>query len=156
MMPDHPPVDLLAVSSPATVAAHEDSTRKWARYQKAKYWAIGLGVCVIVALVVVVTILVALVYAGNEKLTKQSGQLVVLAKQNHDNLAATQQAVGILVDCTTPGHKCYEQGQQATRTAVEGLNAAANARELCAHDLNNDTVDKLTACVIRTLSGTPP
>ena len=151
MMPDTPPVELLAVSSPATVAAHEDSTRKWARYQKAKYWAIGLGVAVVVALVVVVTILSALVYAGNEKLTRQGAALVGLAKQNHDNLAATQQAVTILIDCTTPGHKCYDQGQQSTRTAVQGLIKAGNASELCGHDPANDTLDKLTACVIATL-----
>ena len=86
--------------------------------------------------------------------------LLGYGKQNHDNTEAlkvqgaqTQQAVQILIDCTTPGHGCYEKGQQGTRTAVQGLNKAASATALCARDLGNDTLAKMEDCVSSTLAG---
>lgn len=156
MMPDVAPVALPPQPSPETIAAHEDSTRKWRRFQRAKYWAIGLGTALIVVLIITVVIMVAVLLGLVKRVDNQTTLLVALGKANKDNTTATKQAVGILLDCTTPGHACYEQGQQSTRTAVQALNDAANARELCAHDLSNDTVDKLTACVIATLKNGHP
>jgi hypothetical protein len=36
-----------------------------------------------------------------------------------------------LIDCTTPGHACYEQGQTQTASAVETLVASAIAANAC-------------------------
>jgi len=152
MTPDSPPVALPPVSSPETVAAHEDSERKWRRYQKAKYFAAGFGAFLGVVVAVAMVVLVAVVIGQNEKILGLTKQVVGLTSETHDTSRATQQAVQILIDCTTPGHHCYEQGQQSTRTAVQGLNAAANAREICANDLANDTVEKLEACMVDKLA----
>src|SRR4029077_17808537 len=128
--------------SPETVHAHDVSWRKWRRYQRWKYVAMLLGGVLLGLMVCAVIVLVVVVIGQNSK-------LVTLAKQNHDNTENTPKAVQILVDCTTPGHSCYEKGQQSTRTAVQGLNAAADARAICAQDTANDTVTKLEASRVK-------
>lgn len=140
MLPDAPPAEVPAAASPATMAAHEDSRRKWNRWQHWKYVAFGVGGFMVGLIAVAIVILLAVVLNQNQK-------LLDLTNQVKNNTQTTKQAVQILIDCTTPKHPCYEQGQQATRTAVQALNAAGSAQVFCGKDPANDTLEKLEACV---------
>ena len=152
MSPDAPPIEPPATASPETLALHETSQRKWNRYQHWRYLSVVIGAMLLALIGGALIVLVVVVIGQNSRIYGLTQQLATLGRQNHDNTEATKQAVQILIDCTTPGHDCYEKGQQSTRTAVQGLNAAADARAICAQDVTNDTVTKLEACMVDKLA----
>lgn len=54
-----------------------------------------------------------------------------------------------LVDCTTPGHDCYDRGTQATKAAVTQLNHVIILASSCAATLPNPTPANVQSCVLR-------
>lgn len=53
--------------------------------------------------------------------------LVVIALQNNANGKATRDATATIQDCTTPGGRCYDRGQNSTGQAVAQIVAEVNA-----------------------------
>lgn len=63
-------------------------------------------------------------------------------------LQATRKGTDRLVDCTTPGGKCYEQGRSATGGAVGTINKVTISAIYCSGKLGPAaTVAALNACV---------
>lgn len=55
----------------------------------------------------------------------------------------------ILVDCTTPGHQCYEQARSANSGAVGTINRSTIAAIYCSGKLGpTATVSQLQFCVL--------
>jgi hypothetical protein len=138
--PSEQPEDLPVAPSMATRMSAHRARKKWRVLQRVKVISISALVVAVVLVVAFQAVAISLLLGygrANHDNTEQTKQ----------NTAQIQQAVQILIDCTTPGHSCYEKGQQNTRTAVQGLNAAADARAICAQDTSNDTIDKLEACM---------
>jgi hypothetical protein len=143
--PSVPPEDLPVEPSMATRMSAHRARRKWRVLQRIRLIGIIALTVAIVAVLVFQVVGVSL--------------LLGYGKSNHDNTSQTkqntaqiQQAVQILIDCTTPNHPCYEKGQQNTRTAVQGLNAAADARAICAQDTANNTIELLESCMVGKLA----
>jgi len=91
---------------------------------------LALGVAVAVALAFIVL-------AQGYQLQKLGG-VAADTKRNSDRL----------VDCTTPGGKCYEQGRSATSGAVGTINRITIAAVYCSGKLGlSATIGDLTACV---------
>lgn len=57
----------------------------------------------------------------------------------------------ILIDCTTPGHKCYEDGQARARTFGANIQLIVVLAAACAKQPQNVTVEQIQACVVKGL-----
>jgi hypothetical protein len=91
-----------------------------------------------VALAVAVGVVLAMIVIG------QAVQLQKLGKIASDTRVGTER----LVDCTTPGGKCYEQGRSTTTGAVGSINKVTVATVYCSGKLGpKATIDQLNACV---------
>jgi hypothetical protein len=55
----------------------------------------------------------------------------------------------VLIDCTTPGHPCYERGQQATATAIKQIVEAQTVAAWCG--AHRPTLAGARACTARHL-----
>jgi Na+-translocating ferredoxin:NAD+ oxidoreductase RnfG subunit len=75
--------------------------------------------------------------------------LTLLARQqaNHQAQLRQQQILTILVNCTTPGHKCYDDGQKRTGALIKELEETAVLANLCAAHHPNSTRRELEACI---------
>lgn len=66
----------------------------------------------------------------------------------NDTRANTQ----TLINCTTPGHQCYEQGRSATSGAVGTIAKVVVAASFCEKNLvHGSTQDQIQKCVNATL-----
>lgn len=70
--------------------------------------------------------------------------IFVRADSSHDTLVTVE-------DCTTPGHKCYEDGVKRTREAVVQLEKIIIAANFCTRDLSNRTPGQVSECVRKVL-----
>lgn len=52
-----------------------------------------------------------------------------------------------LVDCTTPGHACYDSGQKQTGQAVKTLNQVTEAAVICADAPGVITKPEMESCI---------
>jgi hypothetical protein len=68
--------------------------------------------------------------------------VIYLARQDRSHETLTR-----LVDCTTPGHSCYDKGQVSQQKAILELEQIVIAANFCTRDTKNDTVQKVTMCV---------
>lgn len=59
----------------------------------------------------------------------------------------------LIADCTTPGGKCYEEGQSSTNKAVTSISQVVIATKICSLDPKNNTIDALTVCVRKAVGG---
>lgn len=60
----------------------------------------------------------------------------------------TRRGADRLVDCTTPGGKCFEQGRSATSGAIGTINKATIATVYCNNNLGpKATIAQLSSCV---------
>lgn len=80
------------------------------------------------------------------------GSVVLISQYELQRLgsvaADTKRNSDRLVDCTTPGGKCYEQGRSTTSGAVGTINRVAITVEYCAGHLGpSATIAALNACV---------
>jgi hypothetical protein len=92
----------------------------------------------VVAFVAAVMAVLVMVVVG------QAVQLQKLGKIANDTRAGTDR----LVDCTTPGGKCYEQGRSTTSGAVGSINKVTVAAIYCSGKLGpKATLDQLNVCV---------
>jgi hypothetical protein len=64
---------------------------------------------------------------------------------SRDLLEKIDNSNSILIDCTTPGHKCYDDGQKATSDAVGQINRIIILASFCAQD--NHTLVDIQLCV---------
>ena len=154
MKPDVAPAALPPEPSPETLAAHHKSQKKWQLFQRVKSLLFVIGGILVGALLVVVTILVSVIVSQNKKLSDQGSQLIDIANTNKANGVATRQATQILVDCTTPGHPCYERSKATTKDTVEQLTKTNAAIDLCVRDHPEYvTIKDLEGCVSDRLAG---
>lgn len=72
-------------------------------------------------------------------------QIYQLAQQNN-------QLNERIVDCTTPGRLCFEDGQKRTADAVALLNRYTEAAVVCADATGVQSREEVRACIIRTLA----
>lgn len=56
-----------------------------------------------------------------------------------------------LVDCTTPGHACYDEGQKRTGQAVVTLNEVTKAAVICADQPGVITQATMESCLNKQL-----
>jgi hypothetical protein len=79
------------------------------------------------------------------------GTLVYLAVRNGQLITTVRQGNARLVDCTTPGGKCYERGNRQTGQAVTGITDVELAANYCAAQLTRPFTDAkfavFTECV---------
>jgi hypothetical protein len=69
-------------------------------------------------------------------------------QQLHGVAIDTKRNSDRLVDCTTPGGKCYEQGRSTTTGAVGSINKVTVAAIYCSGKLGpKATIDQLNSCV---------
>ena len=80
--------------------------------------------------------------------------LIYKADSNHDllddvhkNTTTLQQALTILVDCTTPHHRCYDVAQKKTGDAVGQINQVVVLAAFCADQPGLQTIPEIEACV---------
>lgn len=91
------------------------------------------------ALAVGIAILLAYLTVNSQVQLQQLGKVASDTKTNSDRL----------VDCTTPGGKCYEQGRNATSGAVGTINKVTVSAIYCSGKLGpTATVGQLNACVV--------
>lgn len=76
-----------------------------------------------------------------------AGGLGTIAVQNNQVLLNVQTGTDRLVDCTTPGGKCYEQGSRSQSAAVKTINEMSVYAAYCAHKPDNDTVQEIKSCI---------
>lgn len=59
----------------------------------------------------------------------------------------TSNILNFIVDCTTPGHKCYEDGQKNTAGVIQKLEDIILLASVCSKVPGNNTVQEIKACV---------
>lgn len=97
-----------------------------------KYYAWRVTLTTVIALSVVATLVVVLL---------SFGKLISLATDTHRN-------TDTLVNCTTPGHSCYEAGRSATSGAVGTIGKIVIAASFCVKNLDhNATQAQIQSCV---------
>ena len=110
-----------------TEELHE-KVRRSGRFLKAITWIFGGAVVIAVISTVII----------------QGYQLSSLSHVSDD----TRRNSDRLVDCTTPGGKCYEQGRSASSGAVGTINKATIAAIWCSGKLGpGATIQQLQLCV---------
>lgn len=62
-------------------------------------------------------------------------------------VSSTNNNSKILIDCTTPGHTCYERERNATSDAVGTINRVTIIAIACAKVPVNITIPQIQACV---------
>lgn len=77
--------------------------------------------------------------------------LGLILLSNYYQLAGVRRSSTILVDCTTPGHKCYEQGRSATSGAVGTINKVTIVAIACSKIPSYDTIQEIQDCVKQNL-----
>lgn len=88
---------------------------------------------------VAVAVMLGYILLNGQAQLQQLGKVAADTKANSDRL----------VDCTTPGGKCYEQGRSTTSGAVGTINRVAVTVEYCAGHLGpTATIAALNACVV--------
>lgn len=79
----------------------------------------------------------------------QNFKIVDISKDARGAAESTRVGTARLVDCTTPGGKCYEQGRSATSGAVGSINKGTIAAIWCSTHLGNQaTIQQLNTCVV--------
>lgn len=68
-----------------------------------------------------------------------------LLEQGEEQRAALQEQADLIIDCTSPGGKCYEEGQQRTAKVVAGLNVVSQYSVICGERENGE--EAILACV---------
>lgn len=90
-------------------------------------------------------------------LTLFVGLLLVVGYQNNQVIHKVNVTNQQLADCTTPGGKCYQQGQVRTGQAISDVIRAEIFMAQCARLYPNESGDaydrKLEACVFARLAG---
>jgi hypothetical protein len=61
-----------------------------------------------------------------------------------------------IVDCTTPGGKCYQQGQKRTGAAVADILKGATYAIACADKRGVQTEAEIQACVLKRIAKEKP
>ena len=90
------------------------------------------------ALAVAIAVLLAYLTVNSQVELQQLSKVAKDTKTNSERL----------VDCTTPGGKCYEQGRSTTSGAIGTINRIAITIEYCAGHLGpTATIAALNACV---------
>lgn len=83
------------------------------------------------------------------------GLLLVVSWQNNQLIEKVNETNSIMADCTTPGGRCYEQGQQRVSGAINDIVWASVYMSQCARLYPNEagpTYDqKLQQCVVERL-----
>lgn len=116
----------------------------YAKAEKRKRWFLQarglLGFLIILALVAAMLVTSLLAYNIDHR-----------GRSNSPVLREIRTGNQILIDCTTPGHDCYEQGQQRTGEAIVRLNQIIVLASYCAKQPGNVTVEQIQACVVKGL-----
>lgn len=95
-----------------------------------------LGLLVIIALAFVVYFT-----------TSTLSQVQQLSIENKTLNERTSMSAARLIDCTTPGHACYDQGNAKTAAAIDILNQATEAAVVCGDRPGTMTYGQMKACV---------
>lgn len=75
-------------------------------------------------------------------------KIVGLANDTRSTAVSTNNFAARLIDCTTPGGKCYEQGRSATSGAVGTISKVTIAAIYCSGKLGpTATITQLNGCV---------
>lgn len=107
--------------------------------EKYKEYAVALGILLVIAMV-----------GGLGWITYHQKQNAGKVDNIKTVITHVDTGTNILIDCTTPGHPCYERGQQSTRAVLQQVNAVIIAAAYCAH-AGNYTVASIRACVKQTI-----
>ena len=85
------------------------------------------------------------------------GVLVVYTNSeiNRAALARTDETLQVIKSCTTPGKKCFDEGQKRTGEAVASINKVAVYAAACADKPRKQSVAEIEACVRKRLERTP-
>jgi hypothetical protein len=70
---------------------------------------------------------------------------------NTKTLDTTQRTLDAVLDCTTPGRKCFDRGQKQTADAVADINKVAVLAAACADEPGVQGRDEIFACVVQQL-----
>lgn len=108
----------------------------------------------LVAFALIVAALLWVIITVHAKSIEQE-QLLAIAKQNNANGK-------LLVDCTTPGHECYDRSQKTSAAAVMNINkvtvAAVACSKITANYVADDpvkTLQLIQACTVAALAKQP-
>ena len=78
--------------------------------------------------------------------------LSVVREQQKTNVGTNER----IVDCTTPGGKCYQQGQERTGQAVGDILKGATYAIACADKRGVQTEAEIQACVLKRIAKEKP
>lgn len=78
--------------------------------------------------------------------------LTVKTRQTTQNTNRTAKAV---LDCTTPGGKCFKRGRRATAKAVGDINRVIVLAAACADRPGDQTREQIERCVLDALTARP-
>lgn len=100
------------------------------------------------------TLLIAL---GVLIIAAQAAGLVLLIVRQDTNTGKSDRTLSILqgvqatnrfiINCTTPGHKCYEDSHHNTASTIQQLDEVIVLANFCAGVPGNNTLAKVRACV---------
>lgn len=74
---------------------------------------------------------------------------------NTATIDASERTLNRVTDCTTPGRKCYAEGQERTASAVDSISRAAVYAAACADREGVQGEDEIYACVVRLFAENP-
>jgi hypothetical protein len=96
----------------------------------------------------VLVIMMACAVGSSLYLTTVSINRVEQLTQDNKKLnKITLQNSSILIDCTTPGGKCFEQNQRRTGQVVVNLNEVTKIATICADRPGSISLEEMEACI---------
>jgi hypothetical protein len=101
-----------------------------------------------------ISLAIAYLCAGVVFLAFMWGVVVIYSNSqvNREALNRTDETLRTIKSCTTPGKKCFNEGQARTGEAVAGINEVAVMAAACADKPRQQTVEQIERCVRKRLA----